>query len=200
MIGLLTGFGTRAGTLVYNKFIDSCVAKTDSEWPEIMVLNVAPKFDAHATITPEIIDLLHSSVVKLAKAGCTNIFTVCNTVHACKDAWFIPQCVDWTDSFNKSIPPDYVRIGSKTSAESGLYNSINNTVITELINCYIGSKTPITTARAKAFWNDLIYMNKKVALCCTELSLSHDEFQIPFSDRAVIDCSDHIVEMMHQCH
>jgi aspartate/glutamate racemase len=86
MIGLITGFGTRAGHLVYTKFLNSFVADHDCDWPEIMVVNVAPKFDKYATVTPDIISKLRSTASMMQ--DCSQVFVACNTVHLYKNEWF----------------------------------------------------------------------------------------------------------------
>lgn len=195
MIGLISGFGTRAGTLVYNKFIESWTAKVDEDWPEIMVMNVAPKFDKYATLTTDVIVKLQESANILKDAGCTKIFVACNTVHAQFDLWANDCCVDWTESFQNTIPVGFLRIGSKTSSAHDMYGCETGVTITKLIECYIGSKTRQSTSMAQEAWDAILRRNLNIALCCTELSLAYKEFGA-YGGQTIIDCADHIVKRM----
>lgn len=192
MIGLVTGFGTRAGHLVYTKFLNSFDATQDSDWPEIMVVNVAPKFDKYATVTPDIISKLKSTTEIMN--NCSRIFVACNTVHLYKNQWFSENSIDWTEEFKKTIPDNFVRIGSKTSANGGLYDMADDEQVSDLIECYIGSASPERSMRAHNIWKSL-QKHKKLALCCTELSLAYAEFGCA-QDVTVIDCSEFLVKMM----
>lgn len=192
MIGLITGFGTRAGHLVYTKFLNSFVADHDCDWPEIMVVNVAPKFDKYATVTPDIISKLRSTASMMQ--DCSQVFVACNTVHLYKNEWFCKNSIDWTEEFKKTIPNDFVRIGSKTSANEGLYDMADDELVSDLIECYIGSASPERSMRAHNIWKAL-QKHKKIALCCTELSLAYAEFGCN-PDVTVLDCSDFLVKMM----
>lgn len=193
MIGLITGFGTRAGHLVYTKFLESIIATSDRDWPEIMVINVAPNFDKYAEVTPDVISKLKSTVAMMQ--NCTEIYVACNTVHLYKDQWFADNCVDWTSAFNETIPDNFVRYGSKTSAQGGLYSVEDSERVSDLIECYIGSNTDERTARAKSIWDQLQSKEKRIALCCTELSLAYTEFGCK-EDVEIIDCSEFLVKTM----
>lgn len=193
MIGLVTGLGTRAGNLVYSKFIESWVAKHDEDWPEIMVINICPVFGKDAVITESVITKLQQAVEMMRT--CSSVFVACNTVHSYKDLWFSDNCVDWTTQYEKHIPADFVRYGSKTSADNNLYNVVYSEEISELISCYIGSKTKEKAIVAKAIWDNIQKDNPKIALCCTELSLALEQFGSN-NNVTMIDCSDFLVKMM----
>lgn len=192
MIGLISGFGTRAGHLVYTKFLNSFIADQDCDWPEIMMVNVAPKFDKYATVTTDIIEKLKSTTAMMQ--NCSHVFVACNTVHLYKDEWFSNNSVDWTHEFKKTIPDDFVIIGSKTSANGCLYDIVDDEQVSDLIECYIGSATRERTIRAHSLWKSL-QRHKKLALCCTELSLAYEEFGCD-PDVTVLDCSEFLVKMM----
>lgn len=193
MIGLVTGLGTRAGNLVYSKFIESWVANNDEDWPEIMVINICPVFGKDAVITAAVITKLKQAIEMMR--ACSSVFVACNTIHSYKDLWFSDNCVDWTAQFEKNIPADFVRYGSKTSADNNLYDVVYSEEISELISCYIGSKTKEKTMMAKATWDNIQVNNSKIALCCTELSLALAQFGCN-EDVTVLDCSDFLVKMM----
>lgn len=137
-IGILSGIGALAGSRFYDLLIRECQnrgARVDSDFPEIVMFNMASKGMDEKGIADE--DVLKRDLVNgnafLCSCGAQRIVMACNTVHIYQDFLqsFIPiPIIGMPQAVARCLSEDKIKrvgvLSSRSTRDFGLYKNILN--------------------------------------------------------------------------